>query len=203
MTEELDLSFHPLTPKLWRDFELLFGKNGACGGCWCMYWKLRGKDFSENTGNTTRQMQKAVVDSKTVPGLLAYVDGYPVGWIAVEPRSAYPKLAHSRALKPIDDQEVWSITCFFVEKKHRRKGITVGLLKAAVEHVKNQGGKIVEGYPVDVQKNQPDPFIYTGTTSAFKQAGFKEAARNSPARPIFRFFIPSSGVMNLSKREDS
>jgi GNAT superfamily N-acetyltransferase len=187
--EELDLSFHPLTQKLWRDFELLFGRNGACGGCWCMYWKLRGKEFSENTGNTARQMQKAVVDSKVVPGLLAYSEGYPVGWIAVEPRSAYPKLAHSRILKPVDDEPVWSITCFFVEKKHRRKGITVELLKAAVEHVKTQGGKIVEGYPVDTQQSQSDAFIYTGTASAFKQAGFKEVARNSPTRPIFRYVI--------------
>ena len=187
--EELDLSFHPLTQKLWRDFELLFGRNGACGGCWCMYWKLRGKAFEENAGNNARQMQKAIVDSKTVPGLLAYSEGYPVGWVAVEPRSAYPKLAHSRILKPVDAQEVWSITCFFVEKKHRHMGITVGLLKAAVEHVKNQGGKIVEGYPVDSSKNQADTFIYTGTASAFKQAGFEEVARYAPTRPIFRFLI--------------
>ncbi|MDP1779856.1 MAG: GNAT family N-acetyltransferase, partial [Anaerolineales bacterium] len=66
--ESLDLSFHPLTRKLWRDFELLFGNNGACGGCWCMYWKLRGKEFSENTGDNARQMQKSIVDSKIVPG---------------------------------------------------------------------------------------------------------------------------------------
>lgn len=187
--EELDLSFHPLTQKLWRDFEMLFGDRGACGGCWCMYWKLRGKQFSQSAGDDARQMQKAVVDSKTVPGLLAYSEGYPVGWIAVEPRKAYPKLAHSRILKPIDDQEVWSITCFFVEKKHRRKGITVELLKAAVDYVKSQGGKIVEGYPVDAQQNQADTFVYTGTASAFKQAGFTEVARNSPTRPIFRHII--------------
>ena len=189
--ESLDLSFHPLTQKLWRDFELLFGNNGACGGCWCMYWKLRGKEFSENTGDNARQMQKSIVDSKIVPGLLAYLEGYPVGWIAVEPRIAYPKLAHSRTLKPVDDQEVWSVTCFFIEKKHRRKGITVELLKAAIEHVKDRGGKIVEGYPVDSKKEQPAPFVFTGMASAFIKAGFKEAARNSPTRLIFRYIIPS------------
>ena len=189
LIEELDLSFHPLTQKLWRDFELLFGKNGACDGCWCMYWKLRGKNFQENTGDAARQMQKALVDSKIVPGLLAYSEGYPVGWIAVQPRIAYPRLAHSRTLKPIDNQEVWSITCFFVEKKHRHKGITVELLKAAVEYVKSQGGKIVEGYPVEVYKNQPDVFMYTGIASTFTQAGFNESVRNSPLRPIFRFLI--------------
>lgn len=197
LIEELDLSFHPLTQKLWRDFEMLFGAHGACGGCWCMYWKLRGKDFSENTGDPARQMQKSIVDSKTIPGLLAYSEGYPVGWIAVEPRSAYPRLAHSRTLKPVDYQQVWSITCFFVEKKHRRKGITVELLKAAVEYVKKQGGQIVEGYPVDAKTDQPAPFIFTGTVSAFEQAGFHEVVRNpalskvegSLARRIFRYVI--------------
>ena len=159
---------------------------GACiGNC-------AEKNFSENTGDTARQMQKSIVDSKIVPGLLAYSEGYPVGWIAVEPRSAYPKLAHSRTLKPVDDQEVWSITCFFVEKKHRHKGITVELLKAAVDYVKSQGGKIVEGYPVDAKEEKPAPFIFTGTAAAFAQAGFKEVARNSPTRPIFRFLISLS-----------
>lgn len=189
LIEELDLSFHPLTQKLWRDFEMLFGSHGACGGCWCMFWKLRGKDYSENTGDSARQMQKSIVDSKTVPGLLAYSEGYPVGWIAVEPRIHYPKLVHSRVLKPVDDQEVWSITCFFVEKKHRRKNITVELLKAAIEHVKKNGGQIVEGYPVDVNTVQPAPFVFTGTASTFRQAGFQEVARNSPSRPIFRYTI--------------
>ncbi len=189
LIEELDLSFHPLTQKLWHDFELLFGRHGACGGCWCMFWKLRGREYDESKGDTARQMQKSVVDSKTVPGLMAYSEGYPVGWIAVEPRSAYPRLAHSRTLKPVDDQEVWSITCFFVEKKHRHKGITVELLKAAANYVKEQGGKIVEGYPMDVKKEEPPPFVFTGTASAFKQAGFEEIARNSPARPIFRYLI--------------
>ncbi|MBK7320680.1 MAG: GNAT family N-acetyltransferase [Anaerolineales bacterium] len=189
LIEELDLSFHPLTQKLWRDFEMLFGKHGACGGCWCMHWKLRGKEFTESAGDTARQMQKSIVDSKTVPGLLAYSEGYPIGWIAVEPRSAYPKLAHSRTLKPVDDQEVWSITCFFMEKKHRRKGITVELLKAAIDYVKAQGGKIVEGYPVDSKQDSPAPFVFTGTASAFKHAGFEEVARNSPTRPIFRYVI--------------
>jgi GNAT superfamily N-acetyltransferase len=189
LVEELGLSFHPLTQKLWRDFELLFGDRGACGGCWCMFWKLRGKAFDENKGDRNRQMQKSIVDAKVVPGLIAYFEGYPIGWVAIEPRSQYPKLAHARVLKPIDDQEVWSITCLFVEKKHRRRGVTVALIKAAVEHAGSSGGRIVEGYPVEAQKDEAPPFIFTGTASAFRQAGFVEAARHSPTRPIFRFVI--------------
>jgi len=189
LIEDLQLSFHPLTQKLWRDFEILFGDNGACGGCWCMHWKLRGKAFDENKGDRARQMQKSIVDSKQVPGLIAYSDGYPVGWIAVEPRSEYPKLAHSRVLTPVDDQEVWSVTCFFVEKTNRKKGIAVELLRAAISYVGSQGGKIIEGYPVDSKKEEPAPFVFTGTASAFVKAGFKEVARNSPTRPIFRYYI--------------
>ena len=154
-----------------------------------MYWKLRGKAFDQAKGSATRQMHKALIDAGTITGLLAYMDGEVVGWVAVEPRSVYEKLAHSRALKPVDDQEVWSVTCFYVARQHRRKGVTVGLLKAAIEHVRQQGGKIVEGYPVDARKDMPAPFIYTGTASAFQQAGFKEVARNTPTRPIFRFVI--------------
>jgi GNAT superfamily N-acetyltransferase len=184
-----ELSFKPLKRNLWTDFEELFGPNGACAGCWCMFWKLRGKAYDEARGFETRQMHKTIVDSAVATGLLAYLHGDVVGWIAVEPREAYPKLAHSRALKSVDDQPVWSVTCFFVSKRFRRQGITVELLRAAVDHVKKQGGKIVEGYPVETQKNMPAPFIYTGTASAFHQAGFREVARNTHTRPIFRFFI--------------
>jgi GNAT superfamily N-acetyltransferase len=184
-----ELSFHPLKRNLWTDLEELFGPNGACAGCWCMFWKLRGKAYEEARGYETRQMHKSIVDSGVVTGLLAYLHGEVVGWIAVEPRDAYAKLAHSCALKPVDEQQVWSVPCFFVAKKFRRQGIAIELLKAAVEHVRKQGGKIVEGYPVDTQKNMPAPFIYTGTASVFERAGFKEVARRTSTRPIFRFFI--------------
>lgn len=183
------LTFRPLTSKLWTDFEHLFGPRGACGGCWCMFWKLRGIAFDENTGEPTRQMQKSIVDSGIVPGLLAYTGNSPVGWIAVELRQAYPKLAHSRILKPVDDAEVWSVTCFFVEKRGRRQGVTVELLKAAMDFVREQGGKIVEGYPVDAKKDMPAPFVYTGTAAAFQKAGFVEVARRSETRPIMRYYI--------------
>jgi GNAT superfamily N-acetyltransferase len=184
-----DLSFKPLKQNLWTDLEELFGPRGACAGCWCMFWKLRGKAYEEARGYETRQMHKSIVDSGVATGLLAYLHGDVVGWVAVEPRSAYPKLAHSRVLKPVDDQPVWSVTCFFVAKKYRKKGIAVELLKAAVEHVQQRGGTIVEGYPVEAKEDRPAPFIYTGTASAFLQAGFQEVARRAPTRPIFRYVI--------------
>ena len=184
-----ELSFKPLKRNLWTDLEELFGPRGACGGCWCMFWKLRGKAYEEARGYETRQMHKSIVDSGVATGLLAYLHGDVVGWVAVEPRSAYPRLAHSRVLQPVDEQPVWSVPCFFVARKYRKMGITIELLKAAVDHVRHQGGTIVEGYPVETRQAKPAPFIYTGTASAFLQAGFQEVARRSPTRPIFRYFI--------------
>jgi GNAT superfamily N-acetyltransferase len=92
-------------------------------------------------------------------------------------------------LKPVDEQEVWAVPCLFVARKFRRQGIAVELLIAAVEHVRKQGGKIVEGYPIMAEEKMPAASIYTGTVSAFRQAGFREVARHTPARPIFRFII--------------
>ena len=189
MSDLTTLSFHPLTSSRFTDFERLFGSRGACGGCWCTFWKLRGKAYEENTGESAHQMQKSIVDSGTIPGLLAYQGDEPVGWIAVEPRSVYPRLAHSRILKPVDDADVWSVTCFFVAKQARRQGLTVKLLEAAVDYVKSQGGKIVEGYPVDAKKDMPAAFIYHGTAAAFEKAGFVEVTRRSETRPIMRFSI--------------
>lgn len=183
------ISVKPIDRSLWADLEKLFGTNGACGGCWCMFWKLRGKAFENATGDKARRMHKSIVDAGTKTGLLAYMNGDVVGWVAIEPRKAYEKLAHSRVLAPVDDQPVWSVPCFYVAKAYRRKGVSLSLLKAAVGYVKRRGGRIVEGYPVETEVKKPDPFIYTGNASIFKQAGFREVARNSPTRPIFRFVI--------------
>ncbi len=189
MTEHI-LEFHPLVPGRWLDFESLFGSHGACGGCWCMFWKLRRSEFEQQKGEANRRAQKAIVDSGKIPGILAYSNGEPVGWCAVEPRVNYSLLERSRILKPVDDQPVWSVTCFYVAKAYRHKGLTVELLHAAVEYVARQGGKIVEGYPTEPRAGSlPDAFVYTGLASAFREAGFVEVTRRSETRPIFRYYI--------------
>jgi GNAT superfamily N-acetyltransferase len=187
---KLKLEFHPLSPKRWKDFETLFGPNGACGGCWCLFWKKPRKQFHADAYDKNRLDQKHLVEKGTVPGIMAFIEGEPVGWCAVEPRDSYPALERSRILKPIDDERVWSVTCFFVSRKFRRQGVTISLLKEAVKYVSSKGGKIVEGYPVEVAGGKSaDAFIYTGTAPAYIRAGFVEVARRSPTRPIFRFNI--------------
>jgi GNAT superfamily N-acetyltransferase len=183
-------TFHPATSDRWTDLEKLFGKNGACGGCWCMCWRLPRKSFVAQKGEGNRIALKTIVENDEPPGILAYADGQAVGWCAVAPREAYPALGRSRMLAAIDDKPVWSISCFFIAKEQRRKGLTVSLLRAAVDFVRERGGRIVEGYPVEPKSaSMPAVFAWTGVASAFLKAGFKEAARRSPTRPIMRYLI--------------
>ena len=184
------LKFYPLTQERWADFEQLFGERGATGGCWCMWWRIKRSDFEQQKGEGNKQAMKAIVESGEVPGILAYAAGQPIGWCAVSPREKYPVLNRSRILKPVDDTPVWSISCFFIDKNYRNQGITAKLLQAAVEYVKQQGGKVVEGYPVEPKKEQmPTVFAWTGFASTFEKAGFVECARRSETRPILRCYI--------------
>lgn len=190
MSEVTGLSFHAVTRKRWVDLERLFGEKGACGGCWCMSWRLSRSQFNKQKGDGNKRALKAIVDSGEIPGLLTYSDGEPIAWCSVAPREAFPALERSRVLKQVDDKKVWSIVCFFVAKPFRHKGITVELLKTAVEYINDRGGNIVEGYPVEPKQDKtPDVFAYTGLASAFRKAGFEEVIRRSETRPIMRYVI--------------
>ncbi len=184
------LNFKPLTPNRWDDITKLFGKNGACGGCWCMWWKLTRSEFSLNKGQNNKNFLRSIVENGKEPGIIAYSGTIPVGWIALAPRTEYPVLDRSPILKPLDDADVWSITCFFIQKEFRNMGITIELLEYAKSFVLERGGGILEGYPIDPKKpRSPDVFVSTGLVSAFIKAGFKEVKRRSETRPIMRFYL--------------
>lgn len=155
-----------------------------------MFWKLTNQEFAASLYERNRIAQKAIVTAGGVPGILAYLGKEPVCWIAVEPRTAYSQLARARVLKPIDDKPVWSITCFFTRREFRGKGITVALQRAAIQHVKKRGGRILEGYPMDPRTGRlPAVSVYMGLAEAFRKASFREVARGSASRPIFRYMI--------------
>ncbi len=180
---------HPLTVDRWRDFETLFGERGACGGCWCMWWRVARSQFEKQKGAGNKRAMKRVVQSGKVPGILAYHGTEPVGWCSVAPREDYPVLERSRVLGRVDDKAVWSIVCLFVAKPYRRSGVSSQLVSAAADFARRHGAKVVEGYPFDVtgkKSPQPDPFVWTGLLSAYEKVGFTEVARRSPTRPIVR-----------------
>ena len=187
-----NLSFQPVTKKRWPDFNQLFGERGACGGCWCMLWRLTRSEFEKQKGDGNKKAMKVIIDSGEIPGLLAYEGNTPVGWCSVSPRDNFPALERSRVMKKVDEKPVWSITCFFIDRNYRKKGVSVQLLQAAIKYVQKQGGKRLEGYPVEPKKDKmPPAFAWTGLSSAFKKAGFKEVARRSETRPIMRHTIKS------------
>ncbi len=184
------LTFKQLKKSTWDDFEKLFGERGACGGCWCMYWRLRNKDFEAQKGEGNKVSMKQLVEQKELIGLIAYLNKEPIGWCSVAPREKFVRLANSRVLKPIDEKPVWSIVCFFIGKKYRKQGYSVELLKAVIDFCKKRGVEILEGYPTEpYNENIPAAFAWTGIPSAFEKAGFKEVTRRSKTRPIMRYFL--------------
>jgi GNAT superfamily N-acetyltransferase len=127
-----------------------------------------------------------------LPGLLAYEGGDPVAWVSLGPREAFASLERSRILKRVDGEPVWSIVCFYIPKAQRGKGLTGLLIEAAVEHARGLQAPpaVLEAYPVDPRgKRVVDAFAYTGFASTFRRAGFSEAARRSPTRPIMRLAL--------------
>ncbi len=181
------LTVEPLTCERLGDFEALFGPRGACGGCWCMWWRLSASEFRRQRGEGNRKAMRALVAGGEVPGLLAYLDGEPVGWCCVGPRTAFPRLARSRVLAAVDEAPVWSVVCFFVARRARRQGVMGKLLEGAVAHACRAGAQMVEGYPVAPrQRVTADAFAFTGLLGPFLAAGFVEVARRSPTRPIVR-----------------
>lgn len=181
------MDFKPLEKNTWKDLEQLFGPKGACGGCWCMYWRLKNAEFQKHKGGNLKEAMKGLVNQQLPIGVLAYIEEQPVGWCAIAPREVYTRLNNSRILAPVDDKSVWSIVCFFIDRHHRRQGLSKALIKAAIDYAQQLGAKLIEAYPIAPKKEKVPPvFAYTGLASAFSACGFHEVARRSETRPIMR-----------------
>lgn len=180
-----ELIFRPLTKELWPALEALFGKSGACAGCWCMYWRLPKGEWRSARAKNKERFRRLVAKGPP-PGLLAFDGDTAVGWVALGPRQDYPALDRSRFLKPVDDESVWSMPCFYIKSGHRGRGVMRALVAAALEHAAKAGGRIIEAYPVDTEKRISAGSAYTGVASSFRRAGFKTVARRAAHRPIVR-----------------
>jgi GNAT superfamily N-acetyltransferase len=174
----LTIETKELTPDLWPDLERLFGTNGACGGCWCQYWRLeRGEKWDNVKGEIARMRLRDGTASGQTMGVLAYVEGNPVGWCMFGPRPTLSRLDRSPSLACDDAADAWAIPCFYVAKGFRRRGVASALLGAAVRAIEARGGMFAEGYPIrpDAQGKYIASFSYTGTISLFEKAGFVPA----------------------------
>lgn len=184
------LTFEPLSKDNWNKFTQLFGDKGACGNCWCMFFRLNKSDFEEGKSNDgNKNAMKQLVEDNQPTGLLGFYEEIPIAWCAFAPRDNFPKLQKSRVHKPIDKKQVWSVPCTFIAKDFRRQGVSVELLKGLVKYAKTQGIKIIEAYPtIPTQEKLPDAFAWIGLYKSFEQAGFEIADRTSKNRPMVRYY---------------
>ena len=176
---------HPVTPERWPDMVELFERRGPRGGhrntpaygCWCMYWR----DRSLEHGAPKKRAMGALVRAGREPGLLAYDEGSPVGWISVAPREEFTAILRSPQYRPRDEDEgVWSIVCITVDKPLRRSGLAGALVGAAVEHAFDRGATAVEAYP-----HVRDARDYMGSVPLYDRAGFVRV-REANKRAIYR-----------------
>jgi GNAT superfamily N-acetyltransferase len=179
----------PVTPRRWDDVADLFTRKGPRGGspqtdgCWCQFWRLRGKDWRSGHGAGHRRKLEEEIRGRKASALLAYVDGEPVGWCRLGPRESFDRLEHSPRLRRVDDEDVWSVVCFYVHPSAKRSGVATALLDAAIDYAARKGARILEGYAV--REGHMNIDAYTGYMPMFLAAGF-ERVRPAGRRTIVR-----------------
>ena len=187
----MKLTIRSLTPDLWPALEDLFGRRGACNGCWCMYMRI-GSEYRKRHPDENKAAFRAVVKRGPPPGLLAFDGDVAVGWCQLTPRDRVPQLDRTWRLKRLDDVPVWSLSCFYVRKGYRKRGITSALIAAALKTARRAGAPALEAYPFDATVSPSSSG--TGYASTFARAGFKTVARRDRARPIMRHELGANAV---------
>jgi GNAT superfamily N-acetyltransferase len=184
------ITIEPLNKANWTKFVQLFGDKGACANCWCMFYRLGKADFEEGKGNGgNKEAMRNLVMSKNPTGILGFYEGQPIAWCAFAPREHFMKLENSRVHKRIDNNPVWSIPCFFIDKNYRHRGVSVELLKGVIKYAKEKGIRIIEAYPtIPTKESLPDSFAWIGLYKSFERAGFEIVDRTSKNRPMVRYY---------------
>ncbi|MDQ1614232.1 MAG: hypothetical protein QOJ60_171 [Actinomycetota bacterium] len=188
----------PANEASWEDVTAIFGTADDAGLCYCQRFKVRGwiwRDSTQDERITMLQEQTACgePDARATSGLVGYVDGEPAGWVAVEPRTAYPKLRTSRVPwsgrdEDKDDDGVWSVTCFAVRKGFRGRGLTYPLARATIDFARVRGARALEAYPMVTQPGKEITWgeVHVGARQVFEEAGFREVSRPTVRRVVMR-----------------
>jgi GNAT superfamily N-acetyltransferase len=178
----------PIRPGDWPALETLFGERGACGGCWCMAWRLRQAEWERRRGARNRAAFRRLVLAARAPGILAFEGARAVGWCSVAPRADFDGLVAKRSLATDWDEGTWSVTCFFLTKEWRGRGLGTRLLRAAVALARTSGATRLEGYPAAPPRAGgplPAAFAWTGLPSMYEACGFRALDETPGKRPIY------------------
>lgn len=177
----LDFAARPVTSTNWTDLERLFDGKGGPKYCWCMAWRPMERRASADNEGRKGALQQRVRDGVPI-GLLGYVEGEPVAWCSLAPRETFVKLSDGQS----DEENVWSVVCFFVRRDHRKSGLSSRMLDEAVKIARMQGARVLEGYPVD-----PDSpsYRFMGFVELFWSRGFEATARAGTRRHVMRLAL--------------
>lgn len=173
------LTVRPVTEETWPDLEALFESKGAPSYCWCMAWRPMPDRTRASNADRKAALHQRVRDGTPI-GLLGYIGGEPVAWCSVAPRETFRPLKEGQSAEAAG---VWSVVCFFIRREYRGRGLSRRMLQQAVTVAKENGAKVVEGYPVD-----PDSpsYRFMGFVSLFKACGFEPAGEAGTRRHVMR-----------------
>ena len=191
------ISVVPANEAAWEDLQAVFGTRGTAARCQCQRYKLAPREsfrsfpVEERAHRLRAQADCGHPESDTTSGLVAYLDGEPVGWCAVEPRTAYGGLVRNARVpwegraEDKDDESVWAVTCLFTRAGHRKRGVSRALARAAVDFARERGARALEAYPMTT-KNAILEELHVGTEGVFAGAGLAEVSRPTPRRAVMR-----------------
>ncbi len=191
------ISVVPANEASCEELQAVLGTRGAGATCQCQRYKLRPREafrsfpVEERAFRLRRQTDCGNPGSDTTSGLVAYLDGEPVGWCAVEPRTAYEGLLRTFRVpwegrdEDKADDSVWAVTCLFTRAGFRRRGISRALAAAAVDFARERGARAIEAYPITT-RNVISEELHVGTDSTFAGAGFTEVSRPTLRRVVMR-----------------
>jgi GNAT superfamily N-acetyltransferase len=194
----MEISVVPANEASWDDLRTIFGTRGEPARCQCQWFKITAAEWrSVPAGERARRLHEQTAcgepAAETTSGLVAYAGGEPAGWCAVEPRTAYPRLATARVPwagrdEPRTDADVWAVTCFVTRTGFRRRGVSRALAAAAVSFARARGARALEGYPIVTAPGQEYSWgeLYVGSFKIFQEAGFAEVSRPTPRRAVMR-----------------
>lgn len=184
---------HPVTPDRFEDFADVINKNRRANHCWCLSHRLTAAEIADLGGGSREQAMRRLCERENPPGVVTYLDGEPVGWCNVGPRSEITRLARSRLIRPIDNVPVWSIICVIVRPGHRKQGVTHHLIEGAVQYAGSRAAPAVEAYPVDPPGRMDLTMAFVGTRAMFERAGFRVVGTTDAT---------ASGMTRLIMRRD-
>lgn len=184
-SRRISLVVREVTRETWPDFERLFEARGGPSYCWCMAFRATREELRGADRPSRKVQMEARVNAGTPVGILGYLGSEPVAWCSVAPRHTFRKLVSDGS----SNEGVWSITCFYVARRHRGAGIAAAMLAAAVRHAEAGGARLVEAYPVDPQSPS---YRHMGFLPTFEKAGFTECGREGKRRHIMRLPIGGS-----------